>query len=92
MNTATKLKLLKADLQMLTSANDQYLIQLLTLSKELLKREGIKEEDTTEYNFLEIQYAAYLFRDRALDEASPMPRFLRWGINCLLLQQKGSEE
>ena len=43
-----KLMLLKKDLQMTTKANDEYLDFLLSKAKELMEREGIREEDTNE--------------------------------------------
>lgn len=73
---------------MLTTANDEYLFHLLELAEQLITREGIQVEDSTEYSGIQIQYAAYLFRKRASDE-TVMPRFLRWELNNLLVSQKG---
>lgn len=87
MDEGQKLTLLKQDLQMLTDSNDDYLLMLLKMAEELIKREGITPEDTTEYVGIQIQYAAYLFRKRAGTETS-MPRFLRWEMNNLLFHQK----
>ena len=83
-----KLPILKKDLQMLTSANDEYLLILLDQAEALIKREGVKLMDDIESDMLVIQYAAYLFRKRAGTETA-MPRFLRFQINNLLFSQKG---
>lgn len=87
MDEGQKLTLLKQDLQMITNSNDDYLIMLLKMAEELIKREGIIPENTTEYAGIQIQYAAYLFRKRAGTETS-MPRFLRWEMNNLLFSKK----
>lgn len=87
MDEGQKLTLLKQDLQMITNSNDDYLMMLLKMAEELIKREGIIPENTTEYAGIQIQYAAYLFRKRAGTETS-MPRFLRWEMNNLLFNQK----
>ena len=83
-----KLPILKKDLQMLTSANDEYLLILLDQAEVLIEREGVKLMDDIESDMLVIQYAAYLFRKRAGTETA-MPRFLRFQINNLLFSQKG---
>ena len=83
-----KLPILKKDQQMLTSANDEYLLVLLDQAEKLIEREGVKLMDDIESDMLVIQYAAYLFRKRAGTETA-MPRFLRFQINNLLFSQKG---
>ena len=88
MDKAAKLAILKQDLQMLTTANDEYLGTLLDLAAGAIQREGIKLiEDDTECDMAVVQYAAYLFRKRAAEDAA-MPRFLRWQLNKLLFSQK----
>ena len=88
MDKAAKLAILKQDLQMLTTANDEYLGTLLDLAAPAIQREGIKLiEDDTECDMAVVQYAAYLFRKRAAEDAA-MPRFLRWQLNNLLFSQK----
>ena len=85
MNTQEKLVVLKQDLQLLTSSNDEYLSTLLDLSAQAIQTEGIRLiENDLECDMAVIQYAAYLFRKRA------MPRFLRWQLNNLLMSQKGA--
>lgn len=82
-----KLTLLKQDVGVLGNSKDDYLKHLLKLSENEMNREGIKKEDSTEYDGLNIQYAAYLFRKRASNETT-MPRFLRFSLNNLLISQK----
>lgn len=90
MDEKTKMLILKQDLQMLTSANDDYLRHLLELAEEAIQCEGIRETDSIEYEGAQIQYAAYLFRKRAGLETT-MPRYLRWGLNNILLSQKAKK-
>ena len=88
MDKAAKLAILKQDLQMLTTANDEYLGTLLDLAAGAIQREGTKLiEDDTECDMAGVQYAAYLFRKRAAADTT-MPRFLRWQLNNLLFSQK----
>lgn len=88
MTAEQQLAILKKDLQMLTNANDDYLIQLLNLAKAGIKREGIVlMENDTESDMAVVLYAAYLFRKRASSETS-MPRYLRYILNNMLLSQK----
>lgn len=88
MNDAAKLAVLKQDLQMLTSANDDYLRTLLTLAASAIQTEGIILKEDIESDMAVIQYAAYLFRKRAGTDTA-MPRFLRWQLNNMLFSQKG---
>lgn len=84
-----KLIILKQDLQLLTSANDEYLLYLLEFSKDLMAREGVSyKAGDLECDMVNIHYAAYLFRKRGGQETA-MPRFLRWELNNLLFSQKG---
>ena len=88
MTNEDKLKLLKQDLQMLTSSNDDFLSSLLSASETAIQREGIAlVENDMDIDMAVIQYAAYLFRKRAAEDAA-MPRFLRWQLNNLLFSQK----
>ena len=88
MTNEDKLKLLKQDLQMLTSSNDDFLSSLLSTAETAIQREGIAlVENDMDIDMAVIQYAAYLFRKRAAEDAA-MPRFLRWQLNNLLFSQK----
>ena len=97
MTTQEKLTMLKFDLQMLSSANDEYLQFLLSQAAKALEIEGVINDESAAYNGVEISYAAYLFRKRAADSAggrdgaTGMPRFLRWQINNLIISQKAGD-
>ena len=90
MTDEEKLTVLKNDLQMLASANDEYLSALLSQSASAIQTEGIVLDGTIECEMAVVQYAAYLFRKRAANETS-MPRFLRWNLNNILMKQKGRQ-
>ena len=92
MTSSEKLTLLKQDLQMLTSANDDYLKALISAAESAIQREGITlVENDTDIDMAVVQYAAYLFRKRASNETA-MPRFLRWRLNNILFSQKGKAD
>lgn len=78
---------LKADLQLMTSANDVLLLHLIDAAKAAIEREGIQADGSEDYDAIVVSYAAYLFRKRAASETS-MPRFLRWMMNNILMAQK----
>lgn len=80
MDEATRLMLLKIDLQITTDKMDDYLNALLAGAAAAIAQEGIKLADTTEDGLLTIQYAAYLYRRRREQETA-MPRYLRWMLN-----------
>lgn len=102
MNKAEKLAILKADLQLLTNTQDEFLGFLLDAAAAAMTREGITDDGTADYNACHISYAAYLFRKRAASTANStlgtgfapaggetaMPRFLRRLMNNILLAQK----
>lgn len=81
------LVLVKADLQLMTSANDVLLLHLIDAAKAAIEREGIQADGSADYDAIVVSYAAYLFRKRAASETS-MPRFLRWMMNNILMSQK----
>lgn len=90
MTSGEKLWLLKQDLQMLTSANDEFLKSLITTAESAIQREGITlVENDMDIDMAVVQYAAYLFRKRASNETT-MPRFLRYRLNNILFSQKGA--
>lgn len=92
MTNSEKLTLLKQDLQMLTSANDEFLKSLITTAESAIQREGIMlVENDMDIDMAVVQYAAYLFRKRAGNETA-MPRFLRWRLNNILFSQKGKTD
>lgn len=92
MTSEEKLALLKQDLQMLTSANDDFLKSLITTAESAIQREGITlVKNDMDIDMAVVQYAAYLFRKRAGNETA-MPRFLRWRLNNILFSQKGKAD
>lgn len=96
MTDAEKLTVLKSNLQMITSSNDELLAFLLRQGGAALATEGVTDDGSVMYEACVIDYAAYLFRKRAASTAAnkgahsetAMPRFLRWEINNLLMSQK----
>lgn len=87
MDEQLQLEILKQNLQMLTNANDTYLKKLLKVASSSMKREGINEEDTEDYQMAVIDYAAFLFRKRSNSEMA-MPSHLRYTLNNILFSQK----
>lgn len=87
MNEIEMLKILKYNLQKLSSADDEYLKKLILQAIALMDREGIVNDGTDDYDMAVIDYAAFLFRKRAKTEMV-MPRFLRIELNNLLFSQK----
>lgn len=88
MELTDKLRILKLDLQIATSAYDELLMQMISSAEDMIAREGIvldgeKAEDTQ----LVVMYAAYLYRRRR-DENPAMPRSLRFALNNRLFSQK----
>lgn len=83
------LKLTKQDLKKIDSRSDEYLMTLVSAAKIKIAEEGVQLDlENVNHCLLVSQYAAYLFRKRAAPETA-MPRFLRYGLNNLLLTQKG---
>lgn len=91
MTDEDKLKILKCDLQIFSPSQDEFLKHLLQASEKFIEKEGIKKTDGIEYDEIQIQYAAYLFRKRAAQNTK-MPRFLRWELNNLMFSQIGKEK
>jgi len=52
-----------------------------------MKREGIVNDGTNDYDMVVVDYAAFLFRKRANSEMK-MPRHLRYELNNILFSQK----
>lgn len=82
-----KLEILKMNLQLHTTANDQFLKALLNQAEGLMERRGIEKEDTYEYHMAQIDYAAFLFRKRANLESS-IPSHLKQELRDILFSQK----
>lgn len=90
MTDAELLTMLKADLQLLTSAWDTFLGQLIDVAKYEIEREGItlSLSDISDCHTI-VMYAAWLYRKRASDDTS-MPTMLRKRLNNRLFQEKVS--
>lgn len=94
MTQGARLELLRSDLQLLTASNDPLLMHFLNAAENAINIEGIRDDESVEYDAIIISYAAYLFRKRSQstaggkDSETAMPRFLRWQMNNLLLHQK----
>ena len=87
MTQAQRLTMLKYNLQRPnTTANDELLAHLLKAGEAAIRREGIIDDGTDDYENCVIDYAAYLFRKR--DNDTGMPRHLRWQLNNILYSQK----
>lgn len=82
------LAILKMDLQISASQYDTYLLNIITLAKAAIAKEGISLEENVEDGMLVEMYAAYLYRKRKSDN-NAMPRSLRYALNNRLLSQKG---
>ena len=78
------LTVLKQDLKTPPS-EEPYLRTLLKNAEALMKRMGIQDDGSMDY-----QYTAFLYRKRASSEMI-MPRFLRYELNNLLFSQKARE-
>jgi len=80
--------MLKQDLEILHTAKDEYLINLLKTAKEMIAREGIVLGSGYEDQSLVTMYAAWMYRKRVSGDA--MPRMLRAGLNNKLFSQKAT--
>lgn len=89
MTDADILVILKIDLQISSTALDEYLTTLITAARSYITKEGITLTASTDDGMLVEMYAAYLYRKRR-DEDVQMPRMLRWALNNRLMAQKGA--
>lgn len=83
------LVMVKSNLSIASTTWDAYLLQLITVARQSIAREGITLADTLEDNNLVVMYASYLYRKRAEDSGA-MPRMLRYALNNRLFAQKGA--
>lgn len=81
------LVLVKANLAIARNVWDDYLYNLIKVSRQAIAREGITLEDTFEDNNLIVMYTSYLYRKRAEDIAA-MPRMLRYALNNRVMAEK----
>lgn len=80
MSDAEILTALKVDLQISSTALDDYLGQLMKAAREFISQEGITLTSSVGDGMLVEMYAAYLYRRRREPNVS-MPRMLRWALN-----------
>ena len=90
MDDATKLTLLRMDLQITTDKYNEYLAAALSAAAAI-EREGIVIADTAEDGMLCVQYAAYLYRRRR-EQDTTMPRYLRWMLNNRKISREGTPD
>lgn len=83
------LEILKVDLQISSTALDQYLMALIASARGFIGKEGITLSGSTPDAMLVEMYAAYLYRRRR-EENVQMPRMLRWALNNRLFSEKGA--
>ena len=83
------LVMLKQDLEILHTAKDEYLINLINIAKEMIAREGIILGDDYEDQGIVMMYAAWMYRKRAAPD-SAMPRMIRAAMNNKLFSQKAT--
>lgn len=82
------LVLVKQNLNIMHTAQDEYLVSLITTSEGSIQEEGITLDlgDAKDVNLV-VMYTAYLFRKRAEDNPV-MPRMLRYALNNRLFSEK----
>lgn len=84
------LEMVKANLSIMSGTWNDYLENLVRVSREEIAREGIiLDDDSFSDCNLIVMYASYLWRKRAEDNAG-MPRMLRYALNNRLIAQKGA--
>lgn len=91
MDDATKLTLLRMDLQITTDKYNEYLAAVLSAATSAIEHEGIALADTAEDGMLCVQYAAYLYRRRR-EQDTAMPRYLRWMLNNRKISREGTPD
>lgn len=89
MTDADILVILKVDLQVSSTALDQYLLALIASARDYISTEGIALDSSTGDAMLVEMYAAYLYRRRR-EENVQMPRMLRWALNNRLFSERGA--
>lgn len=85
------LSMLKLDLQISSSAYDEYLMSLISAAKKAIETEGIHLTDDNDDMMLVEMYAAFMYRQRR-NENMQMPRMLRWQLNNRLFSEKAKVE
>lgn len=81
------LTILKSDIEVVGDKRNNFLLNLIELSKAEIAREGITLEDNIDDGMLIETYAAFLYRKRKGENFS-MPRHLRYLLNNRLFSEK----
>jgi hypothetical protein len=90
LDDAQLLLLLRMDLQRTGNIanDDEYLLHLVKAARESLARQGLRAEDSEDYNQVVVSTAAWLYRKRVNGEAEP--KFLRrMRLDLIVSQQAG---
>lgn len=87
MDETTKLSVLKANLQKYSTSDDTLLKNLLKQAESLVKRRGIIDDASYDYEMAIVDYAAFLFRRRSAPDMA-MPTHLKVELNNILFSQK----
>lgn len=84
------LSMVKLNLAIIGDTWNEYLMNLIAVSKKAIAREGItlNDSDIEDCNLV-VMYTAYLYRKRAEDTAA-MPRMLRYALNNRIFSEKGA--
>lgn len=84
------LSMVKLNLAIIGDTWNEYLTNLIAVSKKAIAREGItlNDSDIEDCNMV-VMYTAYLYRKRAEDTAA-MPRMLRYALNNRIFSEKGA--
>lgn len=87
MMTRDILAMLKSNLQIIGNTWNEYLTQLIEVSKREIRREGayLSKNNIDDVNLV-VMYASYLYRKR--NDGGPMPRMLRYALNNKIFSQK----
>ena len=87
MSDTDLLVMIKSNLALTTDTWDEYLYNLIDVSRQAIAREGITLTSSMEDSNLIVMYVSYLYRKRASDTAG-MPRMLRMALNNRLFSEK----
>lgn len=87
MTNTDLLTMVKANIQMASSAFDTYLGQLVEVAKESIEAYGITLNDSIQDANIIVMYASYLWQKRKSDD-SGMPRMLTMAMRNRLFAEK----
>lgn len=87
MTNTDLLTMVKANIQMASSAFDTYLGQLVEVAKESIEAYGITLNDSIQDANIIVMYASYLWQKRKADD-SGMPRMLTMAMRNRLFAEK----